>query len=702
MGDKMSLKDLVLKISYDSDVDDILHDFYIPTLSNSIEYKRSVGFFSSKSLAVSARGISNFIKNGGSMQLICGTKLKNKDLDIVKKAYTNPEEVIEKFFIQELEDLEKGFVTDHIQALGWMVAKEKLNIKIALILDENGIPLTENRGILHQKIGIMKDKDGNSISFSGSNNETAAGWKNNVEEFKVFRSFKDYESEYLKSDIKKFNNLWNGNAKRMKIIEMPIAIKEKLIEIAPEKIEDIKFEEEFKEKKKKVKPIKLYDYQKEAIKNWVDNNKKGIFEMATGTGKTFTALGCLDAEFKNSKQLLCIITAPYQHLVKQWQKSIKSFGIEYDDLIIADSSNRSWKTKATDSIYDMELGYKNKVIILTTHRSFSSKDFKKIFNNKTKFNIFLIADEVHGLGAEYSKSGLSQYYNLRLGLSATPKRYFDECGTEILNEFFSGIVYEFDLEKAINTTNPYTGETYLTPFIYKSKFLELENNELDEYIKITKSIAVNYVSKPDKNKKNIDFLLFKRANILKNANGKYKVLEQIIDDIGKNLKWTIIYCTENQIEKVMKIISKKRISAHLFTMDQGTQAEKKFDGASEREFILEKFIDGYYKVLIAIKCLDEGVDIPPARVAIMMASSGNPREHIQRLGRIIRRYPGKNKSIIHDMFVLPSLSKLPSKYEEIERKIFEKEFERYEEIASIAINNTEALEEIYDAKYKLR
>ena len=324
----MGLKDLDLKISYDSDIDDILNDFYIPALSNSIKYKRSVGFFSSKSLAVAAEGISNFITNGGNMELICGTKLKGKDLDIIKKAHRNPEEVIEEFFLDELENLEEGFVNDHVRALGWMVANGRLKLKIAIIMDENGIPLEENKGILHQKIGILKDIDGNCISFSGSNNETAAGWINNVEEFKVFRSFKEHEMEYQKTDDKKFNDLWNGKSKRMRVIDSPTAIKEKLMKIAPEKIEDLKLNEKFTDKEKEItKKIKLWDYQNEAIKNWIENNKNGIFEMATGTGKTFTALGCLSKELENNEKLLVVISCPYQHLVQQWKHSVNKFGI---------------------------------------------------------------------------------------------------------------------------------------------------------------------------------------------------------------------------------------------------------------------------------------------------------------------------------------------------------------------------------------
>lgn len=696
----MGLNELNLKLSYDSDVDDILNSFYIPVLSNSIIYKRIVGFFSSSSLAIAAKGIANFILNNGQMQLLCGVHLTKSDIEEIKKAYKNPQEIIENSMLNELENLEEEIIKDHVGALGWMIANGKLEIKIAILLDKNGLPLT--KGMLHQKIGILEDSQGNMISFSGSNNETAFAWKANIEEFKVFRNWIKHEKEYFNSDLLKFEKYWEGQTHRMDIIDIPVAVKNKLVKMAPNDIMSIISSEISNEKSKKQKKVKLWDYQNEAINNWIKNGKNGIFEMATGTGKTFTALGCLNKELKESKKLLCVITAPYQHLVQQWKNSIEKFGIEYDDLIIADSTNSFWKDKLADLIIDISLGHENKAIVIATHRTFSSEDFKEIINYKDKFNIILIADEVHGLGAENSKLGLTDAYDFKLGLSATPKRWFDDYGTEIIYDYFGGVVYEFDLEKAIYTTNPATGNTYLTPYNYNPKFLSLKSKELEDYFEITRHIAVKYGSKKDKEEDTrIESLLFKRANIIKNAEEKYSILEEILDEIGSNLKWTIIYCTEHQIKKVMEIIKKRRISAHLFTMNEGTKPDNKLNGLSERDYILKKFIEGYYKVLIAIKCLDEGVDIPPARIAIMMASSGNPREHIQRLGRIIRRYPDKNKALVYDLFVLPDLNKFPSEFRDLERKIFDKEFERYEEIASISINNAEALEIIYDAKYRL-
>jgi len=124
---------------------------------------------------------------------------------------------------------------------------------------------------------------------------------------------------------------------------------------------------------------------------------------------------------------------------------------------------------------------------------------------------------------------------------------------------------------------------------------------------------------------------------------------------------------------------------------------EKHEGLSERDFLLKAFGEGNYQALIAMKCLDEGVDVPPARTAILMASSGNPREHIQRIGRTIRRYPGKNEATIYDIIVLPPFGDVPPELKEIERRIIRKELQRYEEIARAAINNAEALATISES-----
>jgi len=699
---KSTFKDLHIKKAYSSDNDDILDDFYIPVLENSIKYCRLAGYFSSTSLALAARGVAGLIKNNGIMMLIVSPLLKEEDLDIIKQYDNDPRMFLGEKMIKEIDEIENEFVKDHLFALGWMLANNRLEIKIAIAYDNNRIlsDTTINQiGIFHQKVGILWDKENNIISFSGSINESAVGWLENVEEFKVFRSWEPIENEYIKIDINKFNTFWFNQSPKVKIFELPEALRKKLIQIAPSNIDELNL---IKLSLKKKKRIKLFHQQEEAINLWVSKGMKGILEMATGTGKTYTALGCLKKAYERNDKLLVIITCPYQHLIQQWKREIDEFGIDYDDIIIAESSNYIWKKSLIDKILEMQIGYKKKIIILTTHRTFASKNFVNIINqNKSDIEILLIADEVHGLGAKKSMEGLIPVYKFRIGLSATPKRWFDNMGTKKILDYFGDVIFEFPLEKAINTLNPLTNETYLTPYRYIPKFLSLTTEEIEDYYIKTKSIIklINNTNNEIDKLEQLENLLYIRANIIKNAINKYKVLEEILDELGSSIEWTIIYCSPQQIERVKKIISSRHITLHGFTMKESVIPEKKYGNISERDYILKKFAECKYKVLVAIKCLDEGVNIPQARNAILLASSGNPREYIQRIGRIIRRYPQKKEAVIYDLIVTPAFDIIPPELREIEKKIFKKEMERSLYIAKIAINNAEITKEIYNKLY---
>lgn len=707
----MGFRDLEIKNSYSSDDVDVLHEFYVPALSEAIEYKRLTGFFFSSSLAVAARGIINLIENEGKMKIVSSAFLSKKDVESIKKGLKEPEDLIEENMLKTFDEMKNEFIQNHIKALGWLVAKNKLEIKVAILKDEKGLPISaegvSNTGIFHEKVGVLKDEKGNRMSFSGSINETGAAWQNNIEEFKVFRDWKPSEKKYFNFDSKKFNKFWKNKANRMDVIDIPNAIEDELINNKPDSFSKLKANISRK-KSRNDKKIELYDYQKEAVKSWLENDMRGVFEMATGTGKTFTALGSVRSYSKKFDENVIIISCPFGHLIQQWIKEIDKFGFSYPT-ITCDSTNRGWRNELADFLADIELKNKKNLIVLTTHSTFSSDDFRKIFQNFKKdadIPILVIVDEVHGIGAEKRQEGLLEIYDYRLGLSATPKRPFDPEGTDAIYDYFKGknktIVFEFLLGRAINNINPRTNETFLTPYRYIPKFISLEPKEIEEYMSLTRSIVSKYSNANEQEKRElIDNLMYMRADIVKDAEQKYSALDEILDDMGDELKHTIIYCSPGQIDKVMKKCKERNIIAHRFTMEEGTKPKKKYDGLSQREKILDLFGKGDYQVLVAMKCLDEGVDVPPARKAIIMASSSNPREYIQRIGRVIRRYPGKKEAKIYDLIVKPS-GNIKTDFKEIEEKIFEKELNRYHEIAKNAINRADAMEKITDMRDELR
>jgi len=695
-GIVMGLRDIKIKPVYYSDEDNLLLDFYIPVLSNALKYDRIAGYFSSNSLAIAAKGIANFINAGGEIRLIANIVLSTEDQEAIKEALLNKEKEI----LIEIENMEDRLKRDHISMLGWMLKNGLLEIKISVV----------KNGIEHQKVGLLEDIDGDIVVFSGSDNETVSGWLHNNEQFHVFCSWVEGDTNHLIPDKNRFEILWSDKGNNVRVYSASHAFKQGLIKTAPVGNEEFKklserataelLEEHTKRYKSfKRNRIKLRDYQQQAIDKWLSNNSKGIFEMATGTGKTFTALGCVD-RILNKENIATIITAPYSHLIGQWKKEIGKYGLSFNDMIIADSTNRNWRDSLSDRLSDMTLGHLKKYLILTTHNTFSLNDFQKIIKaNKKGFEIMLIADEVHRLGAAKSMTGLLESYDFRLGLSATPQRWFDDIGTNVINEYFDGVAFSFSLEEAINTLNPENNQTYLTPYKYFPVFVTLSEEELEKYIDLTKSIIrkIGKSKNEVEHDEQINILKFLRADIIKNAEAKYQAISHILDNEKKDIKWTIIYCTPQQIDDVMRSVNSRNIPSHRFTMDESTKADVRYGGLSEREDILGKFANCQYKVLVAMKCLDEGVDVPQARTAILMASSGNPREYIQRIGRVIRNYPGKDFARIFDLVVIPPLNKLPKELREIERNILHKERSRCMEICKIATNNAEALTKIYNA-----
>lgn len=682
--------ELGFKEHYDSQKDDLLNDFYIPALANSKKYRRVVGYFNSKSLASVAVGLKDFIINKGKMDLLCGVDLNPSDVNMVKFASEHPEEILTSTFLNELNSIEDEIVKNHVKVLGWMIANKQLRIRVAVKVDEKGNPVTAGEGILHYKIGLMYDCKNNLISFSGSINETSAAWEKNGEEFHLFRDWELGELNHLKENLVTFTDLWNSNTDVYKILDVPEAVEQKLIDDAPDDFEDLIFDNNFRSKEPEQEEIELYDYQLEAMDKWLENDKKGIFVMATGTGKTFTALGCLEKLILEDSQLLTVITAPTKHLLPQWNKSIEKFGLKLDKIITA-TGDTKWRANLEGSLLDLRLRTINKLVVLTTHDTLASDDFVNYLRDYKKFDYFLIGDEMHGLGSPYRRNGLiKDLYDFRLGLSATPTRYSDE-ESDFLFDFFGEELYKISLEDAIyNYYNPRSGKSYLTPYNYHPYFLSLTKEELEEYRKITLKLFKFQDEEYTKQKAN---LLFQRAELIKDAFNKFKVFEEVLDDID-DYSGLIVYCSHNQIDEVLKILARRNIIAHKFTMEEKTTPLEKYRGLSEREVILEDFANGNYQALVAMHCLDEGVDVPSASKAIFMCSSNSSREFIQRIGRVIRRAPNKNHAEIYDLIVRPSRDKLDKSLQKFEESIFEREKERYKKIGYIADNYSYVINEL--------
>lgn len=710
-------RNLKLKHTYDSGVDNILEEFYIPVLRVAKRYQRMCGFFSSTSLAIAAKGIIGLIKNKGEMKLITSPIFSKEDINAIIDGYTNLQMVIEKRMLKELssidnvESLEDILRKDHVRALSWLIANGRLEIKVVVVVDEHGLPLDDTTimryGIFHHKVGILEDSDGDIISFSGSINETATGWLYNLEEFKVFRSWIAAEKPYVKSDIERFRRYWSGAIPIIKVMDVPDAVKQQFIKIAPKSLDELETLSKFYEGRLRlkrprfhvaVKPkrFQLYKFQEEALQKWFENSCMGILEMATGAGKTIIAIEGLDRLFRQENKLIVVISVPYKHLIDQWIQKIRLYGLSVQPrIIMALGDNPEWDTELEKEILSLEFQALKKtlqnfcLIVLTTHVTLASEKFIDIIDKVTCAKILLIADEVHWLGAPKLRRGLIDKYTFRLGLSATPLRWFDHEGTEYLKNYFVGVVYRFSISDAIR-------EDVLVPYEYWPIIVELDEEEVNEYIKLTSHIA-QQIARIEKNETLNDEeyelltnLLNKRAAIVKSAKSKLKQFKDLIERlmVTNKLKYCIIYCMdEQQLKKVAKILHELDLVYSRFTGRESLE---------ERIKILESFRDGTIQILLAMRCLDEGVDVPPARMAIILASTTNPREFIQRRGRLLRRAPGKKKSTIYDFVVIvpPRLALENDRILKMERAILRRELARMHEFAKDAFNSEQALKKI--------
>lgn len=643
----MSFKTLNINNEYRTFRTDIVREFYIPVLEISVLYKRAVGFFSSTALIEISKGITELVKNNGKILLIVSPQLQEGDIEAINKGYQERKKIIEKTIINSIQEYENYFDKERLNLLAHLIEQNKLDIKIAFTLKNNAI------GIYHEKVGLVYDKHNNIIAFTGSLNETETAFSYNYETMDVFKSWEGDMERIIKKE-EAFNRLWNNSELNIEVMEFPEVAKEKLLSYKTNSINiDIDTEQFLSKKSHKYfnKPqikmpdfLELYNYQLEAIENWKNNNYCGIFDMATGTGKTFTALAAIVKLLENNKnkKLAVFIVCPFQHLVEQWVEDILKFNIK-PIIGYSASTQKNWKILLENAVRDQKLNVKNKSFFcfVCTNATFSSKYVQSQIQ-KIKSDALLIADEAHNFGATYLKQLLNENFKYRLALSATIERHNDREGTEKLFSYFGKKCIEYTLERPIN-------EKKLTRYKYYPIIITLTETELSKYLELTYEIGkCLMIDKNGKKKLNAKgkILALKRARLVAGAEEKIKKLEEYIKAYISD-KHILVYCgaaktlSENQDytpvdeEDIRQIDCVTNLLGNKLNMKVSQFTSK--EDMREREILKKEFDNGEnLQVLIAIKCLDEGVNIPNIKIAFILASTTNPKEYIQRRGRVLR------------------------------------------------------------------
>lgn len=673
------LKELELLPVYDSEYYDLIRDLQVPLLSHSKDYLRGVGFFTSGWLRLAGQGMSVFVKEGGFARVVVSPILDGADWEALKFGEAAKfDAALRAILKRNIKDIAKSLENDTRNALAWMVADGTLEFRFALMRDRM------SAGDYHDKIGIFMDSAGDRVAIHGSLNDSIKASMNG-EAFSVFKSWELGQAPYVEMHQKRLEALWNNQNNQFRVCLIPEAIREEFIKL--------RTSSESPYGRTTVLhgvpsapscPVKLHDYQETAVKKWRESACRGVFEMATGTGKTITSLAAAISIYRENGRLALIILVPYLHLLQQWERNCRQFGFAP---ILCSGTHGRWQIAVKSAIQDFNIGVKNHLCILAVHKTAATERFAAAIRRLPVRETLLIGDEAHGLGAKHLRKAMTDKAGLRLGLSATPHRWFDDEGTETLFSYFGSTCFEFPIDQAIGK--------YLAPYEYYPQLVNLTDAETNKYDELTQKIIMmsTLAEHNPELRDRLQMLLLQRARIISSAQQKLPALLNLLsrmqDDCRQRAEepsGILVYCAPGEHRKVLQSVAATGLRCHEFVHDVNLL---------DREKILAMFDIGDIQVLVAIKCLDEGVDVPSTRTAFILASSTNPREFVQRRGRILRLAPGKSVAVIYDFLIVPPTNRLALKFDS-DVGILRREMPRFVEFASSAINQFSARAVIRD------
>ena len=725
--------------------------FFSEALCNSTTFDIKLGFFSSSAINVLADGFATFLYGGGRMRMIINDVLSEDDRNAI---VVGESDVIMPYF--DLNAIDRISYTlskrdkHFFECLSWLIRNERIEIKIITPKDGNGIA--------HSKCGVFSDGI-NKVAFDGSCNFSKMALIDNIESINAFCDWDgERDKERINDIVNDFNCTFSGadntvnylkadniitnitNIYKHKDIKELLEDEERILHNRIENTSSDSINRILRRAKAKISLIvdslnKAKDsyiegqvmsltpkfpyseprpYQKEAFNNW-KISQRGLFAMATGTGKTLTSLNCLLQIYNKFKFYQALILVPTITLVEQWEDECKRFN--FNNIIKVSSKNQGWKSEIDDIKLKESLAQSNELpssfIIIATYASFSRESaFKHLMSlsRKTLRQMLLIADEAHNIGAPNIISKLDRVRILRrIGLSATPERQLDDNGNKSVMQFFgceNKYTFEYSMKDAIDNG-------FLCRYKYFPHIVRLNEEEMSEYKKISLQLVKFYNLEEGSFSGADDILmrlLLKRKRIIHKAKNKEdvfcKIVRQRYEEYG-NLKYTLVYVPEGtQPDSVTqyaindtpiddldedKLID--RYTQIIQDISPTTTVKKFISGIKNRDEVLRKFSTGDIEVLTSMKCLDEGVDVPRSELAIFCASTGNPRQFIQRRGRILRKHPDKYIAIIHDLVVVPELDLTEENYT-MERNLLKGELKRVKDFAGLSENPAYAYTEL--------
>jgi superfamily II DNA or RNA helicase len=633
--------------------------YFQDCLSVSMQYRRAAGYFSSSVFVASDIAMSGFIERGGKIQIVCSPRLLPEDIESINNGI-EAKEILSKSIEDDLSGLLENVATmSATKILGYLISQGQLEIKISTKVDVSP-------GIFHAKVGIFEDIFGGRSAFCGSTNETWSGWADygNGEAFFAKSTYEGSESTKDVEDMDNyFGQLWNDKLPNLNTIPFPDVPKEILLRESEhqnlqELIEDL---EQVKMKKSNSlnisrNPTKtLMDHQIAVLQSWRSNGRVGIIDHVTGAGKTITAIAAIKEWIQDGKPALVIV--PSTLLQRQWISEIRNeLAIEAMPVGGDLGPKSKWSMSLSDATRNMkEFGPRIAVAVIG---SAVSEDFLKRL--MTGNHLMIVGDEVHTLGQTQCMALLTKVKECGafLGLSAAYERFGDVEGTGRIESVFGyPLKPSFSIKEAIKSGR-------LVNYDYNIESCYLTELETENYANLSKEIEKLMAREKGTSFKSfskfLQILIFKRAKIIKQAEGKNLIARKVLEKNYQTRDRWLVYCDDvNQINRIED--SLKGLNLPLL---------KYYDAMSGDKMETLNYFGEKGGVLLAIKCLDEGIDIPSATHALILASSQNPREYIQRRGRVLRSNPesGKRHAYIFDPVTLTD-REVPVQNSELARMI---------------------------------
>lgn len=703
------LNDVQFKHSYYSGYDEP-KEFFTEALIESSTFDLGLGFFSSSGIRSLAYGFALFIANGGKMRVVINHFLSKEDKEAIENGQKHLVDNYESRILSDIAKLTKTLSKEDehfFQCLSYLISINRIEF-VATISTKGGLS--------HDKYGIFTDEKGNKVAFIGSANFSHSALELNGETITVFTSSDDDKRICEYQTL--FNKSWENDTPHL--IHIPInEVKTYISDNFPKlsfgellgNSMDLRTDNtvnsyckplskrildkiELKEQEPRFPFPEERPIQIDAYDAWISNGKNGVFAMATGSGKTVTALNCLRKQYKENGYYKAIIVVPTQALAIQWEKEAKAFNFQH---IVSTHTDKDWKNTLSRYTTRSLLDQSKSIIIITTYATFNRKDMQLFINRVKGIETFMyIADEAHNIGSTSSLKHLPHNILWRIGLSATPERIYDDIGSEKLYEFFNSrppeYTYRYTMKQAIE-------ENILCHYDYYPIFVELTNSEMEEYEYISTQLRKFIDPDTGKYKPEAEKLLLKRKRIIHKAENKKVAISNLLEDLKhkRKLDYTFVFVPEgyepDYSERDSYDIEQEDIHiideyAQMFK-NQGNSYHKYISGLDDAPGILKSFAEGDIQILLSMKCLDEGVDIPRAEHAIFCSSTGNPRQFVQRRGRVLRKSIRKDKAKIWDLIVTP-----PNVMNDsigIERNMFINEVKRIVNFAALADNQIDIL-----------